>query len=415
MGSSANTSLCIEEAIVRSVLSIVLLCAMPSLTSGQQNKDESYQELEKRVISIFANNCARSGCHAGTDPQQGMNLSKDRFFGHTVNAPSRERPEFNIIEPGHPDSSYLFMKMTGDKRIAGAQMPLTGDKLDEEEVNAIKSWINKLPESRQLKKRIAGAEPKYAHPFDGWSLINIPTNRMVEQGKWLFLIGHRFLPKLSSGYSNLYGIDGPANILLSMGYAFSDNTLLNMGRSRVEGNVNLQLKHRVLRQTLSESMPVGVTAQGTVNWLSTAVTDNRFQGKLLKYTGQVSITREVIDGVGITVTPGILFNPDIERTGESPLVTVGLGGRWRVHRNISIIGEWNAIVAGYTLTSTFGNPNRFDSWGTGLEIAVGGHVFQVFLTNSLGTTTDQYLRGGDLDIRNESLRLGFNIYRVLDL
>ena len=72
------------------------------------------------------------------------------------------------------------------------------------------------------------------------------------------------------------------------------------------------------------------------------------------------------------------------------------------------------IPSGFNRSRTFGEENRFDSWGTGLEIAVGGHVFQIVVTNSVGLTTDQYLRGGDLDITDGELRLGFNIFRILN-
>jgi hypothetical protein len=76
------------------------------------------------------------------------------------------------------------------------------------------------------------------------------------------------------------------------------------------------------------------------------------------------------------------------------------------------------ILSGYTETFTVGNFNRFDSWGGGIEIATGGHVFQIVVSNTVGLTSDQYLRGGDLDIADffdGEFRLGFNIFRVLDL
>jgi len=99
------------------------------------------------------------------------------------------------------------------------------------------------------------------------------------------------------------------------------------------------------------------------------------------------------------------------------MITLGVGGRWNFHKKLSWLIEWVPIVSGYTLTDTFGNLNRFDSWGTGLEIATGGHIFQIVLSNSVGLASDQYLRGGDLDptdFFNGKIRLGFNIYRILN-
>jgi hypothetical protein len=94
-----------------------------------------------------------------------------------------------------------------------------------------------------------------------------------------------------------------------------------------------------------------------------------------------------------------------------------VGGRATVYRNITIFGEWVPILSGYVETRTLGNLNRFDSWGAGIEITTAGHVFQIVFTNSAGVATDQYLRGGDLDVRDAldgEFRLGFNIFRVLN-
>lgn len=39
------------------------------------------------------------------------------------------------------------------------------------------------------------------------------------------------------------------------------------------------------------------------------------------------------------------------------------------------------------------------------------HVFQVFVLNTAGLTTPQYLPGGDLRMSDGEFRLGFNIFR----
>ena len=46
------------------------------------------------------------------------------------------------VKPGDAANSYLYMKITGDARIIGAQMPLTGGALSAAEIAAIRDWIN---------------------------------------------------------------------------------------------------------------------------------------------------------------------------------------------------------------------------------------------------------------------------------
>jgi len=98
----------------------------------------TFSSIQQNVFSI---NCALSGCHAGSSPQQGMNLSDGQAYSNIVNIPSMERPTLFRIDPDNADSSYLFMKITGASTIVGSQMPLGGPQLSVEKINAIREWI----------------------------------------------------------------------------------------------------------------------------------------------------------------------------------------------------------------------------------------------------------------------------------
>lgn len=388
-----------------------LIFAAAAWTSPSSSQDLT--NLESQVVDIFAQSCARVGCHAGSDPQLGMSLEPELFFDHTVGAASRERTELDIIHPGEPDSSYLIKKVRGDEDIIGARMPMTGNSLSDAEIATIADWVRALGDA-DLSERAPGAGAKTTSAFEGWKVVNLPSTRMVDARTWLFLISHRFNPELSAGYDALWGLDGSGIILLSMGYAPTNDLLFTLGRSNAADDVELQGKARFLRQTLDGRMPLSLAAQATVNWITERRGDeDRFRGEAFKFSGQLVASRELAQGLGVLVAPGVLVNQDEASDDDDVLLTVGLGGRWRFHRNLSVVAEWVPIVAGYARTSTFGNVNRFDSWGGGLEIGVGGHVFQIVVTNSVGIATDQYMRGGDLDIASGDLRLGFNIFRLL--
>ena len=370
-------------------------------------------ELQEQVASIFAQSCARVGCHAGSDAQMGMNLGRETFVGHTVGEPSRERPDLAIVDPGNPDSSYLVMKVRGHEDIVGAPMPFTGTRLSEQEIASIEDWINALA-GVDVEALTQGMPGKSAHPFDGWKVVNVPTTRMVDGGLWFFLISHRFNPELSAGYDAFYGLDGSSIIFLNLGYAPTDDLLFVLGRSNASDNVELQAKYRFFQQTSESTRPVGLAAQATMNWITEkAAGEDRLRSEAFKFAGQLIASRDFGGKVGLLVAPGILLNQSESLSGEDVLVTIGLGTRWRFYRNLSLLAEWVPILAGYERTRTFGNENRFDTWGGGLEITVGGHVFQIIVTNSAGLTTDQYMRGGDLDITKPDMRLGFNIFRLL--
>ncbi len=96
------------------------------------------------IQPIFSNNCAFSGCHAGTAPQQGQNLSAGVAYANIVCVPSNERPGMMRVRPSEPDSSYLVHKIQGTQGTvggSGGQMPLGGTPLTAQQISLIRAWI----------------------------------------------------------------------------------------------------------------------------------------------------------------------------------------------------------------------------------------------------------------------------------
>jgi hypothetical protein len=95
------------------------------------------------VQPIFTNNCAFSGCHAGTNPAQGMNLSDGQAYANIVNVQSNESGLLRV-KPGEPDSSYLVHKIQGTQGSVGGsgdQMPRGRTPLTQAQINLIREWI----------------------------------------------------------------------------------------------------------------------------------------------------------------------------------------------------------------------------------------------------------------------------------
>ncbi len=96
------------------------------------------------VQPIFTSTCALSGCHAGTNPQLGMNLSVGQTFANVINVPSMELSTMNRVTPGQPNSSYLVHKVQGthsDVGGTGFQMPIGGSPLTQAQIDLIRAWI----------------------------------------------------------------------------------------------------------------------------------------------------------------------------------------------------------------------------------------------------------------------------------
>jgi hypothetical protein len=89
-------------------------------------------------LEIFDQQC--SGCHGGTDPPEGLDLRAQSFAASIVDKPSREQPNKLLVDPGHPESSYLMLKVLGDASITGVQMP-KGGALAPAQIDALRAWI----------------------------------------------------------------------------------------------------------------------------------------------------------------------------------------------------------------------------------------------------------------------------------
>ena len=95
------------------------------------------------IQPILSANCALSGCHAGTSPAMGMNLSAGLAYANTVDLPAMEAP-LRRIRPLLPDSSYLVHKIQGTQGTvggSGGQMPLGLTPLTATQITRIRAWI----------------------------------------------------------------------------------------------------------------------------------------------------------------------------------------------------------------------------------------------------------------------------------
>ena len=131
---------------VRVAISLFLLAGVACAGDGTGlDGDDGGDEVTlSRVQPIFTGNCTFSGCHAGSSPEQGMNLSAGQAFGSVVNVAARELPGMNRVTPSQPDSSYLVHKVQGTHLAvggSGSRMPLNRSPLSQSDIDLIRAWI----------------------------------------------------------------------------------------------------------------------------------------------------------------------------------------------------------------------------------------------------------------------------------
>ncbi len=96
------------------------------------------------VQPIFTGNCALTGCHAGSSPEEGMSLGEGQTFSNVVNVAARQLLTMNRVTPNQPDNSYLVHKVQGTHLAAGgsgSQMPEGLSPLLQSDIDLIREWI----------------------------------------------------------------------------------------------------------------------------------------------------------------------------------------------------------------------------------------------------------------------------------
>ncbi len=95
-----------------------------------------FSDIEQRV---FAVSCATAGCHGGSNPQAGLDLTPGRAYDQLVNVNSLNYPTSKRVAPGASAQSVLLQVLRGS---AQPSMPPSGP-LATAVVDSIAAWIDR--------------------------------------------------------------------------------------------------------------------------------------------------------------------------------------------------------------------------------------------------------------------------------
>ena len=248
-------------------------------------------------------------------------------------------------------------------------------------------------------------DPRTAAPaFWGTRLINLPTSTLTGKGEVLFRISHRFIPKADSGYDAFYGFDGPAAILFGLGFGITDDLEISLERSNIFQVWELAAGWRVLETPAGAAVPLAAVIGAGVGWASQRIEGrDRTDSRNFRLNLRASLSARLTGRWTVLAVPSLSTHTNHWTGSPSRTIALGLGTRYLMFKDISVIAEWTPVAGGYKAVQ--------NGWGVGLEKKIGGHVFQVFVANSIGLTSAQSITGGDLRLQDADFRFGFNIFR----
>lgn len=255
--------------------------------------------------------------------------------------------------------------------------------------------------------------------FKGTRLINFHTLETPGRRTLEYRISHRF-GTVGSGAENLYGLDGGASIRMGLEYSHNGIFTFGFGRSNIEKTLDGYAKARILRQTTDNKMPVSMTWVSSMFYTTQKDANKAVNGydryeyfsNRLSYAHQLIIGRKFSDAFSLQIAPTLVHLNLVEKASDkNDIICLASAARIKLSKRVALTAEYGLRLNEYS-------SNRYyNSFGLGIDIETGGHVFQMHLTNSQGMIENQYLAftNTDWSFKNPGIRIGFNISRVFSL
>lgn len=250
--------------------------------------------------------------------------------------------------------------------------------------------------------------------FKATRIINGHSIERMKAGQLDVRIHHRF-GYLNNGISDFFGID-QGTIFLGLDYGITDKLMVGIGRSSYQKTVNGFIKYGWLEQCSGEkNMPLSLTLLAGTDLYTTPWTDtsrkNYFSSRM-SYIFQTLIARKFSESFSLQLSPTLIHkNLVVQSIDPNDIFSLGIGGRYKLSKRVSLNAEYF-----YTVRPDVPGQDKLpNSLSVGFDIETGGHVFQLFVTNSMLMYERGFITETTGKWQNGDIRFGFNISRVFSL
>ena len=231
-----------------------------------------------------------------------------------------------------------------------------------------------------------------------FTLVNVPTALRLPVHGSAFRVTHRFTRRLNEGdfgslLENFFGFDGGARIGLEYRFGLARGVQAGIYRTS-DRTIQFFGQYDAIRQ--GRGLPVGVAVHVSIDGT------NNFRDEYSPGLGVV-VSRTAGDWLALYAEPAWLGNTD-PTGGAGPdrdTFVVSFGGRVRMRPSVYGVVEVTPRVSGFA--------PRDPEVAFAVEKRLGGHVFQLNVSNTIATTLAGTLKTGGAD--TDSWYIGFNISR----
>lgn len=264
----------------------------------------------------------------------------------------------------------------------------------------------------ETKKEDKEKTEKVYSTFKSTRLINGHSVENTYKGVLDLRISHRF-GTLNKGLYEFFGLDN-ATMRWGLDYGINDRLMVGFGRSSFQKQYDAFFKYKLLWQSNGKhKMPVSLNIVSsamvqTMKW-DDPNRKNYFTSRLY-FAHQIIVGRKFSENFSLQLMPTLVhYNLVKKAIDPNDVIAIGIGGRQKITKRISINAEYYYQLPGYKFD---GSKN---SLSIGFDIETGGHVFQLHFTNSTGMTERTFIGETTGEWGKGDILFGFNISRVFTL
>lgn len=239
----------------------------------------------------------------------------------------------------------------------------------------------------------------------GYSVENPSKQDLV------FLISHHF-GSINTGFYELYGLD-KATMRLGFEYGVTDRLTLAIGRSTYNKTYDGYIKYKILQQSNgAKNIPATISLVSQTNYVlikNDLPKDTYFITNNISYMLQALIARKFNKSFSAQIMPTIIHrNLVATKQDSNDKYALGAGARYKIGNRTSFNIEYHYLFENY-------DENINNSLTMGIDIETGGHVFQLFFTNSVQLSPLDFISNTTGDWTTGNLFFGFNLTRTFTL
>ena len=246
----------------------------------------------------------------------------------------------------------------------------------------------------------------------GDTLLNLPTSHISGLKTWEVKFTHRFNQSIDQGnlsdrLHSLFGLDSNADVGIGLSYVIHPRVQLSFYRSNAMDDIEFGAKYIAVQQ--AQAIPFSAALRFGGDW--------RTEKDLLDRTSafaQVILSHEFARRAEIFIVPTYATKAGRAVSGSNSQAlfksafNAPVGAAYMMSNGLSIVGEF------YPTNRDLPDNVKADwGWALGLKRAIGGHHFEILLTNTNATHVDQYITSTYMGtpLHRGDLHIGFNIER----